>query len=114
MSYLIDHFTDKNGKTKSLKLGDFLFIAPYNAQVRALKSALPKGARVGSVDKFQGQEAAVASCRCVPATANTARAVCASSSIVPGSTSPSPAPNVWLSLLAIRALPTPPQGQSTK
>lgn len=30
-----------------------------NAQVRALQAALPSGARVGSVDKFQGQEAPV-------------------------------------------------------
>ncbi len=52
-------YTDKDGSTKPLELDDFLFIAPYNAQVRALKRALPKGARVGSVDKFQGQEAAV-------------------------------------------------------
>ena len=52
-------FTDKDGSTKPLELNDFLFIAPYNAQVRALKRALPKAARVGSVDKFQGQEAAV-------------------------------------------------------
>jgi uncharacterized protein len=52
-------YTAKDSKTSPLELTDFLFIAPYNAQVRALKSALPKGARVGSVDKFQGQEAAV-------------------------------------------------------
>jgi uncharacterized protein len=52
-------YTSKDGTTKALALDDFLFIAPYNAQVRALKSALPKGARVGSVDKFHGQEAAV-------------------------------------------------------
>lgn len=52
-------FTTKEGTTKPLELSDFLFIAPYNAQVRALQSVLPKGARVGSVDKFQGQEAAV-------------------------------------------------------
>ena len=52
-------YTAKDGTTKALALDDFLFIAPYNAQVRALKAALPKGARVGSVDKFQGQEAAV-------------------------------------------------------
>lgn len=52
-------FTDKGGSTNPLELSDFLFIAPYNAQVRALKSALPKAARVGSIDKFQGQEAAV-------------------------------------------------------
>ena len=52
-------YTDKEGKTHALKLEDLLFISPYNAQVRALKDALPKGAMVGSVDKFQGQEAAV-------------------------------------------------------
>ncbi len=44
---------------RPLGLGDFLLIAPYNAQVRALQAALPRGARVGSVDKFQGQEAPV-------------------------------------------------------
>jgi predicted RecB family nuclease len=52
-------YTDKDGGTKPLALEDFLFIAPYNAQVRALQVALPDGARVGSVDKFQGQEAPV-------------------------------------------------------
>jgi uncharacterized protein len=52
-------YTSKDGVTKRLELADFLFIAPYNAQVRALKRAVPGGARVGSVDKFQGQEAAV-------------------------------------------------------
>ncbi len=34
-------------------------VAPYNAQVNALSDALP-GIRVGTVDKFQGQEAPVA------------------------------------------------------
>ena len=52
-------YTDKHGTTKPLALEDFLFIAPYNAQVRALQAALPDGARVGSVDKFQGQQAPV-------------------------------------------------------
>ncbi|MEP7213361.1 MAG: AAA domain-containing protein [Acidobacteriota bacterium] len=52
-------YTDKNGLTRPLDLSDFLFIAPYNAQVRALENRLPAGARVGSVDKFQGQEAPV-------------------------------------------------------
>jgi len=33
-----------------------LVIAPYNAQVFELQTRLP-GARVGTVDKFQGQEA---------------------------------------------------------
>ena len=53
------NYTDSNGVTKQLALPDFLFIAPYNAQVRALREALPDGSRVGSVDKFQGQEAPV-------------------------------------------------------
>lgn len=52
-------FTDKGGVSQLLKLEDFLFIAPYNAQVRAMQTALPDGARVASVDKFQGQEAPV-------------------------------------------------------
>ena len=52
-------FTDKHGITRPLAIEDFLFIAPYNAQVRALQAALPVAARVGSVDKFQGQQAPV-------------------------------------------------------
>lgn len=52
-------YTASDGTTKPLALEDFLFIAPYNAQVRALQAQLPSGARVGSVDKFQGLEAPV-------------------------------------------------------
>ncbi len=52
-------YTGKDGTTRPLTVEDFLFIAPYNAQVRALQAALPDRARVGSVDKFQGQEAPV-------------------------------------------------------
>jgi len=52
-------YTDKGNVTRPLELDDFLFIAPYNAQVRAIQAALPEGARVGSVDRFQGQEAPV-------------------------------------------------------
>ncbi len=52
-------YTASNGKTAPLTLESFLFISTYNAQVRALQAALPAGARVGSVDKFQGQEAPV-------------------------------------------------------
>jgi uncharacterized protein len=37
---------------------DLMIVAPYNAQVTALAAALP-GVRVGTVDKFQGQEAPV-------------------------------------------------------
>jgi predicted RecB family nuclease len=52
-------YTASDGTTRPLALEDFLFISPYNAQVRTLQTALPGGARVGSVDKFQGQEAPV-------------------------------------------------------
>jgi predicted RecB family nuclease len=52
-------YTAQDGTTRALQLEDFLFIAPYNAQVRVLTEKLPASARVGSVDKFQGQEAPV-------------------------------------------------------
>ena len=39
---------------------DILIVAPYNAQVSALVEALPALAdRIGTVDRFQGQEAPV-------------------------------------------------------
>jgi uncharacterized protein len=43
---------------KQLTDDDILIVAPYNMQVRALRSRLPRS-RVGSVDLFQGQEALV-------------------------------------------------------
>lgn len=49
---------DRKGETKKLERDDILIVAPYNAQVAALSEALP-GYRVGTVDKFQGQEAAI-------------------------------------------------------
>jgi predicted RecB family nuclease len=52
-------YTASDGKERVLELQDFLFIAPYNAQVRALRAVLPAGARIASVDKFQGQEAPI-------------------------------------------------------
>jgi len=47
------------GSVRTLAVEDVLVIAPYNAQVSHLRQALPHGARVGTVDKFQGQEAPV-------------------------------------------------------
>ena len=47
---------DREGDEQPLGLEDILIIAPYNAQVFALQERLP-GARIGTVDKFQGQEA---------------------------------------------------------
>lgn len=49
----------KNGDIRPLTLNDILVVAPYNMQVNLLKKVLPDGARVGTVDKFQGQEAEV-------------------------------------------------------
>src|ERR1700676_724665 len=40
-------------------LQDILVVAPYNLQVNLLRQLLPEGAQVGTVDKFQGQEAAI-------------------------------------------------------
>jgi predicted RecB family nuclease len=52
-------FTDFDGVERALTLDDILVVAPYNAQVRCLRAKLPDGARVGTVDKFQGQQAPV-------------------------------------------------------
>jgi uncharacterized protein len=52
-------WTDANGVTRPLREADFLVVAPYNAQVRCLRERVPRGVRVGTVDKFQGQEAPV-------------------------------------------------------
>jgi uncharacterized protein len=49
---------NRDGKERPLTLADVLIIAPYNAQVFELQERLPH-ARIGTVDKFQGQEAAV-------------------------------------------------------
>ena len=46
------------GATHPLRLNDILIVSPYNAQVYKLIQRLP-GARIGTVDKFQGQEAPV-------------------------------------------------------
>lgn len=50
-------WTTKTGETVALKPSDILAVAPYNAQVSALARRLPVGVRVGTVDKFQGQQA---------------------------------------------------------
>jgi uncharacterized protein len=46
------------GETQPLARGDLMIVAPYNAQVTALAERLPD-VRVGTVDKFQGQQAPV-------------------------------------------------------
>jgi superfamily I DNA and/or RNA helicase len=52
-------WTDAKGSSRRLDAADVLVVAPYNAQIARLAAALPAGARVGTVDKFQGQQAPV-------------------------------------------------------
>ncbi|MGF6570045.1 putative RecB family nuclease [Paraburkholderia sp. GAS333] len=56
---LLKGMHDDDGRMVPMTLDDILVVAPYNVQVNELKRALPAGARVGTVDKFQGQEAHV-------------------------------------------------------
>ena len=62
---IVDHllteninWIDREGKSMKLHKEDILIIAPYNAQVSVMREALP-GFSIGTVDKFQGQEAPV-------------------------------------------------------
>ena len=51
-------WTDRDGRQQPLTRDEILIVAPYNDQVNRLLQRLP-GAKVGTVDKFQGQQAAV-------------------------------------------------------
>ena len=50
---------DRQGVQRRLTLDDVLVVAPYNAHLAVLRATRPTGARVGTVDKFQGQEAPI-------------------------------------------------------
>ena len=50
---------DEKGIQKPITLDDILIVTPYNHQVALLKDRLPSQARIGTVDLFQGQEAAL-------------------------------------------------------
>jgi uncharacterized protein len=56
-------WTNRKGENAPLTASDFMVVAPYNAQVRRLREALrARGlpeVPVGTVDKFQGQEAPI-------------------------------------------------------
>ena len=51
-------YTEASGALHPLDENDVLIITPYNAQVKSLGEVLP-GFRIGTVDKFQGQEAPI-------------------------------------------------------
>jgi len=52
-------WVDRDGSEKPVTLDDIVIITPYNAQVFEIQQRLPR-ARVGTVDKFQGRQAAIA------------------------------------------------------
>jgi len=52
-------FKSKEGESRLIGWDDILFVAPYNHQVNKLREALGDEAKIGSVDKFQGQEAPI-------------------------------------------------------
>lgn len=56
---LTGRWTGQDGATRPITEADIIVVAPYNIQVNALRRALPNGIRVGTVDKFQGQEAPI-------------------------------------------------------
>jgi uncharacterized protein len=55
---LCGHVLDESGSARRVTRDDILVVAPFNLQVRKLKAALD-GVRVGTVDKFQGQQAPI-------------------------------------------------------
>jgi len=52
-------WTDAEGVTHVLAGAHVLVVSPYNAQVAEIKKHVPEGVKVGTVDKFQGQEAPI-------------------------------------------------------
>jgi predicted RecB family nuclease len=52
-------WTNQRGQSRPMTTEDILVVSPYNMQVNLLRRTLPPGARIGTVDNFQGQEAAV-------------------------------------------------------
>ena len=51
-------WTDRKGAILPLREEDILIVTPYNAQIGALQRVLPH-MKIGTVDRFQGQEAPV-------------------------------------------------------
>jgi uncharacterized protein len=50
---------DADNVERPMTPADILIVAPYNAQVARLSERLDRGVRIGTVDKFQGQQAPV-------------------------------------------------------
>jgi predicted RecB family nuclease len=62
-TFLHMRWRDRRGVEHDIGAGDVLVVTPYNAQIRVigehLRTAGLDGVRVGTVDKFQGQEAPI-------------------------------------------------------
>ncbi len=56
---LAGRVVDAVGGNPRMKPEDILVVAPFNRQVRLLRSYLPPAVRVGTVDRFQGQESEI-------------------------------------------------------
>jgi hypothetical protein len=84
--------TESDGVERTLELADVMVVTPYNAQVRRLVDRLPEGVRIGTVDKFQGQEAHVVFFSMATSSAPRFPATSSSSTAATDSTSQSPAP----------------------
>jgi uncharacterized protein len=52
-------WTNEAGTSLQIGLDEILIVSPYNSQVNRIAARLGAGAHVGTVDKFQGQEAPV-------------------------------------------------------
>ena len=52
-------WVDEKHHARPITIADILIVAPYNTQVNRLTERLPTGAHVGTVDKFQGEQAPV-------------------------------------------------------
>jgi predicted RecB family nuclease len=52
-------YVDADAAERALRHGDIKVVAPFNSHVRCLREKLPDAVQMGTVDKFQGQEAVV-------------------------------------------------------
>ena len=55
----VGYVSDRGEVEGEITLNDILIVTPYNLQVGKLRDCLGEDARIGTVDKFQGQEAPV-------------------------------------------------------
>lgn len=51
--------TEADGAVRTLTAADIMVVAPFNMAVARIRREVPEGVRVGTVDRFQGQEAPV-------------------------------------------------------